>query len=316
MKTKIRGITQHIRKILQRYPHSKPKEIARLLFNKVGKDYFSDEREFYLQYRNFIKTEKWAWNKWLRSDVLGRLPKRLKGYPIGSHKIEWEFESPLSQVLLQKINEVSRNLRPGLRDPRPVDKWYVIPNRNRMREFHNHHITVRVFPKSGTCRIIPSRPMSWEELVVHLERALYLGGLSLEESEAQARSIVPHARHRIFPVGRVDPFRIEYYKKSLGLTIYADGSHPQHIEVDESFPAWIPPLLRSNNRIVEAMTEFAKQIEAHLQVLKDIGEASREQSKSIREFTEAIKNFQEILIGKSSGPHKSSRGSSPPEYEV
>jgi len=144
--------------------------------------------------------------------------------------------------------------------------------------------------------------MSWEELVIHLERALFMGGLDVDEAEVQARRIVPHSRHRTFQIGRVDPFKIDFYERSLGLTVHADGSHPEHIEVDESFPPWIPPLLRSNNQIVEALTQFAEQIQAHLHVLGDIGKASENLEETTLELVKAIRELRDEIRNLGSSP--------------
>lgn len=287
---KIPGITKEIRKILSKYPHASPMEIARFLYEKIGKNLFPDERSFYLYYRGLINTEKWAWNKWLKTEEKGRLLKSLKistkARLLDSHRIEWTFETPLSQVYIEKISMEASKIRPGSKDKKPIGSWYVIPNRNRMREFHNEHLTVRIFPISGTARILPAYVMPFEHLRIYLENALFLGGLSIEESEKLSWEIIPSSRSKTFHVGRVDPFKIDYYEKSLGMVIKADGSHPRHIEVDEKFPAWTKILIQSNIDLSNTQKELSENMRSHIEVLKSINE-------SFQEFLKVLKKWRQ-----------------------
>ena len=283
---KVPGITKKIRKILAKYPHSRPKAIAKLLFQqKDVQSRYKNERLFYLAYRGLIYTEKWAWNKWLKTEEKGRLLKSLKPSTrsrlLDAHRIEWTFERPLSQVIIERIGREAEKRKPGSRDPKPVGEWYVIPNRNRQREYHTEHLTMRVFPVSGTVRILPGYAMPYDYLQIYVEEAFFRGGLDLEEATELSWKIVPSAKHKTFLIGRVDPFKIDYYKPSLGLTLRADGSHPRHIEAIETFPAWTQFLIRSN-------VELAENLRVHIDVMKGI-------NKSIEGLNKILKKLEEKL---------------------
>lgn len=297
MRIKIPNITAHIRKILMKYPHSKPKQIAFLLWNKVGKDYYPNRKGLYRYYRDLIKTEKCIWNKWLKTEektyILGRPLKPLNFKPLpGSHRVEYSLERPLSQFFIEKIKEEANKNRPKIRDKKPFGVWYVIPNRNRMMELHNKFITIRVFPKSGTIRILPGLAMPLGHLKVHVENALYFGGLSLEEISEVSKQLIPVSRHRIFNVGKIDPFKIKFYKDSLGLIISADGSHPRHLETEESYPSWIKDLFDNNLEISKALKEFSEQIEVHLSVLRGIKGSTEELNKAILLLTNILHKLE------------------------
>jgi len=45
----------------------------------------------------------------------------------------------------------------------------------------NDWIQIRVWPKSGTCRVLPRRKMGWESLKASVENALFEAGLDVME---------------------------------------------------------------------------------------------------------------------------------------
>lgn len=260
-------VTERIRKFLWQFPKSSPKEICRIL----GLDY--------KKYRNMVTVEKCNLKKWMGTKVLGRLPKPL----LSAHRVEWELEKPLDMITLVRLCAEAAKRRPRLSDSRPVDEWYVIPNRNGMREFHNEFVTVRVFPKSGTVRILAGQEMDFSTLQRHVKIAFLKGGLDPETADVKARLLVPSEKHRTFKVGPVTPFKIDFYKDPLGLTIKADGSHPLHIETVEGWPTWVRPLIMSNFRQTEAqekqteaITMLTEQIKLHLDVMKGINDAVKD----------------------------------------
>lgn len=268
----IRGITNKIRRFLWQFPCSSAKEVCRVL----GLDYFV--------YRNFVYVEKCHLKKWLGTKIQGRLPSPL----VSAHRVEWEIEKSIPQPLLLKLSVEAEKRRPNVRSVKPVGEWYVIPNRNNMREFHDMHVTVRVFPKSGTCRVLPGHPMSLEDLGVYVENAFFKGGLDIAECERLSRQLIPSTKHRTFRVGPVTPFKIDYYRDSLGITIKADGSHPEHIEVGEDWPSWIKPQLRAIAMQTEAVTQLAEQIRLHLAVMEGI-------QKSTDNLAEATEKLRETM---------------------
>lgn len=123
--------------------------------------------------------------------------------------------------------------------------------------------------------------MPYDHLRVYLEEALFRGGLSIKEAELASTKIIPGDRSRTFLIGRVDPFKIDFYRKSLGIVLKADGSHPEHIEVDETYPAWIRPLLEAN-------IEIAKNLKSHVAVMKGIENAVDKLAKILERLEEKI----------------------------
>ena len=115
-----------------------------------------------------------------------------------------------------------------------------------------------------------------EVLRRHVLIAFLKGGLDPKRAEVKSRLLVPSERHRTFKVGPVTPFKIDFYKDPLGLTIKADGSHPEHIEAVEGWPSWIKPQLRALGAQTEAITALTEQIKLHLEVMKGIGEATKD----------------------------------------
>lgn len=227
-----------------------------------------------------VSVEKTRHKKWMKTKVKGRLPTSL----VSSHRVEWTVEKPVGMPALLKLNREAEKCKPKKRDPKPVGVWYVIPNRNRMREYTDLDITVQVFPISGTVRILPGHEMAWPELKGYVERAFLMGGLDVEECERLSEQLIPNRRHKTFEVGPVSPFKIDHYAKSLGITISADGSHPKHIETHEDWPSWIKPMLNAFAKQTEAADkqasaalqqtevnkELAKQIGLHLSVMRGI----------------------------------------------
>jgi hypothetical protein len=292
MNKKIPGITKKIRRVLVRYPNSSPKAIAEMLFrDRLVEQTFEKERDFYQRYKGLISTEKWAWNKWLKTEEKGRVLKSLKSGSarlLDKHKVSWSFEVPFPQSLMDKIGEVAGKQRPGIRDHKPLNAWYIIPNRNRQREYHSDNLTMRLFPVSGTVVILPGYLMPFKYLRVYVEEALFRGGLSLGESEEWSKKIIPGNKSRTFHIGRVDPFKIDFYKESLGLELGADGSHPRYLEAKETFPAWVKVFVDANREMAQSNKELALNLKTHISALKGI-------DSSVQSLEATIKKFARIL---------------------
>jgi len=239
-----------------------------------------------------ISVEKCNLKRWMNTKILGRLPKPL----LAVHRIEWELEKPLDMITLSILSAEAGKCRPKLSEPRPVDKWYVIPNRNNMREFHNEFVTVRIFPKSGTVRVLAGQEMDFETLRRHVKIAFLKGGLDSETAEVKSRLLVPAEKHRTFRVGPVTSFKIDYYKDPLGLTIKADGSHPEHIETVEGWPSWIKPQLHAIADQTQAITALTDQIRLHLEVMKGIGEATQGLKDSVKDLKTSTDLLRESIV--------------------
>jgi hypothetical protein len=103
------------------------------------------------------------------------------------------------------------------------------------------------------------------------------------------------SQHRTFRVGAVTPFKVDFYRDSLGLNIQADGSHPEHLEVHENWPSWIAPFLefqRGQTEAIESNTkvlsDFATQIKSHLDAIRGIANAADRLNEAINNLTLTI----------------------------
>jgi hypothetical protein len=153
--------------------------------------------------------------------------------------------------------------------------WYRSPNRNRQLQYSDKSISVRVYPKSGTCRILAREPLSFDDLRVHVED-VFANALPphvyLDVSfEKMIKGLQVVRRHRTFRVGPLTPFKVGFYRDSLGLDILADASHPECLEVHENWPTWIRPVLELQRNNTTVVSQFSSQISSHLHVMQGIG---------------------------------------------
>jgi hypothetical protein len=109
-------------------------------------------------------------------------------------------------------------------------------------------------------------------------------------------------RHRTFRIGPVTPFKVNFYKDTLGLGILADGSHPEHLETHENWPPWIPPLFefqRSQASALEkntkVLSEFTSQITRHLEVMAGIASAAGSLKGTASGLKEAVGSLTGLL---------------------
>lgn len=179
------------------------------------------------------------------------------------------------------------------------EAWYRSSNRNGQLEYFDEHVSVRVYPKSGTCRITPRRPLAFEELRVHVDDAfakvLPSRALLSDSFKRMIDGLQTARRHRTFLVGPMTPFKIDFYRGSYGLSILADKSHPRHLEVLEDWPAWITALfeaqrghsfeIQNNSKV---LAEFASQIKRHLHVMEGIGLAADRLNEAIHYLIQMI----------------------------
>lgn len=267
---KIVNVTDKIDKFLWRFPRATPKEVC----SSLGLPY-GDKKRSIKGYGHMVATRKNLLKKYIGSEVKGRLPKPL----LSAHRVEWEIERGVPMDKLLRLRVVAERCRPRLEDPRPVGAWYVIPNRNGQLEYHDEFVSIRLFPGTGTCRIQPSKEMDYKELGDHVWEAFLSGGLFTKECDELLLHLEVGPRHKTFRVGPVTPFKIDYYKESIGLTIQADGTHPLHLEGIETWPSWTRPLIQSNykqteaqQKQTEAITMLTEQMRLHLAVLAGINE--------------------------------------------
>jgi hypothetical protein len=252
-----KGVTEQIRSYFLRYPHSNAKQCC----GDIG-----------LSHKKYAQM---CYN--IKSDVKKQLeykkPNRLKrGRLIRFvHRVEWRPPEALSENVLNAIwSEASkRSLKRG--DVLPLGKWYVVANRNRMMKFKNEWIDVRVFPKSGTCRVLQRRSSEWNVVRVNFEYALFEAKLDWRDCEKLSFTLQYPTQSRVFRIGEQVPlFNIDYYKKSLGLIVKADRSHPEHIEFDESYPVWVNQEIYRRERLSAEITRFANELSRHSDVLEKL----------------------------------------------
>ncbi len=256
------GITKRIQEAIRRYPNSKAKALCQFL--KID----------YSKYKQMIWTETHRIKKYRSTEVLGR--------PLDpqSHRVEYSVIIDSDSLeLLSKETKKHRNAK-GV--------WYRSGNRNRALVYSDSFVSINVFHKSRSCRILMGKPMPENHFKVHVVDAFFNGGLDLLTCEDLARRMEIRSKHRTFLVGDVSPFKIDYYKSSLGLQILSDKSHPQYIEAIENCPSWVRLLINSN-------LEYAKQMNLHLDVLRGIGEQTAGLEKEVKKFSECIDRLIDYL---------------------
>jgi len=210
------------------------------------------------------------------------------------HRPEWRTGKPLDPGVVEAVRFEALKRRPARDQPKPYGDWYVAPNRNRIMIFKNDAVQVRVW-QNGTCRVLPRRPLDFESLKGVVQTVFFLAGLDFTVCQDVTSKLEPQTRHRVFKVGTVTPFKIDFYRDSLGITIKADGSHPQHIEVPEDWPTWIKPQLQAIADQTEVIRRLTEQLRLHLQVMEGIRAVSGEQKTSTQKLTEAVEKLIKTL---------------------
>ncbi len=208
------------------------------------------------------------------------------------HREEFRFREPVPVGFVALLEEKAVSERVG-------GAWYRSPNRNRQLEYFDDSVSIRVYPKRGTCRITPRRGLTGEQLRVGVEdafcKALPARVFLDDAFKRMMMGLQSARRHRTFRIGPVTAFRNDFYKYSHGLRILADASHPEYLEVHEGTPVWIPCLfelqrilssaIESNTRVV---SDFALQIKSHLHVMKGIGKAIDLLNETIRKMNKTV----------------------------
>lgn len=247
-------ITERIHNYFMQHPNSKPKRAC----EDLGIDYN--------KYKNMASTIKGSVRKYYG---LGR--------PHKPHRHVLTTEIDADSLALVKAVCVNYRVK---------GRWYRASNRNRMMCFIADQASVKVW-ESGTVHVEPHVAMSQKDLAdfffVTLSAA---AGIRFEPANMLADSLVTAGRHKCFPVGEaVPPFKIDHYKESLGIEIYADGSHPYDVEVKESWPPWIKPLILVNR-------DLALNLQAHIGVMKGIGVSTGNLADVVKRFHALLKNAQ------------------------
>jgi|GEM_PF-6066875 len=283
---KTKGVTKRIKKYFWDNPNSNAPACCREL--KLN----------YKKYRGMC----YKWKSKTKAILAGKVQGRVHKVP--SHRLEWRTEKPLGVGYVQSLLVEALRRTPGRDDPKPFDEWYVIPNRNRQLQFTNDFVSIRVFIRSGTCRILPRAPMDFESLKIHVQNAFFKAGLDLRKCEDLSGKLEPHDRHRMFRIGPVTPFKVDFYKNSLGLTLKADGSHPLHIEGIEGWPSWIKPLIKTNvdlattvGELGTVVADFKVSLREHLQLVRTLSRESEQRNTATLNLINTLTKAVERLPG-------------------
>ena len=133
-------------------------------------------------------------------------------------------------------------------------------SRNRMLVFRDKLGSVQWF-ETGTVNVLPKGSSRLADAKTLLCRAFsWLDPIEL--SRICDGSYREENRHWNFDVGVDLPrFKLDFFKKTHGLTIGSDGSHPGKLEVEETVPLY---LQETNN----TLSLFAENIRSHLELIK------------------------------------------------
>ena len=171
----------------------------------------------------------------------------------------------------KKVKEASRE--------QALEKgWVRASNRNGMLVFEDSRGSVHWY-KGGLVRL-------YLRGAVKLARAkeLFCRAFNWFTPEQWANYLdVPireESRHWIFEVGSTLPrFDIRKFKRSHGIRMFTDGSHPTAVEIEESHPIWIGELR-------ETVELFGSQIKEHLKLIKEW----QKEAKAVAETDERRSN--------------------------
>jgi len=263
-----KGVTKQIKEYYFLHPKASTKKCC------------SDLDLFYEKYKRMIWKIKSETKGLLEGKVQVRVHKPL------SHRVEWKTEK-LPREIVETIRYEALKRQPRKDQPKPMGEWYVVPNRNRLMIYRSAELTVKVYPKSGTVRVLPAKPIEWGEIKICLEEALFKAGLDLRVCEGVSEGLEPASgRHRIFYIGPITPFKEDFYKKSHGLTLLADGSHPEHLEAIENCPVWVKPLVhivsKGQEHLESVVDRFEKSMDKHLELIDVFRKESEERTRAFK----------------------------------
>ena len=267
-----------IKKFFFEHPHSTPKHCC----NALGLDH-----KIFGGRARKIKHDLSQWRRTIVTDEQG---KHLK------HHIDYGFKGPVPDGILLLLQEKACTGTRG-------DGWHQSSNRNGQIDYVNSHVRIRVH-RNGTCRVFPKVRMQFDDLRICVDDA-FCNSLPIRCIQSVPfnefiTGFQVMGQHRTFPVGLITPFKNNFYKESLGLSILADGSHPKHLEVKERWPSWIPVFFefQRNQRLIaeghtKVISEFAKQIQSHLHAIDGIGVAADRLNAAVQTLNHALDRILE-----------------------
>jgi len=178
---------------------------------------------------------------------------------ISNYKQDFKRHTPILGLPLEPYKRVFRweNVS-GDRERALGCGWFRAKNRNGMLVFRHPFGSVHWYENGSVYLYLSSsfKRTNWLARVKSLfcKAFEFLMNLELLLSyvEGHPKEV---GRHMVFDIGAPMPrFKIDYYEKSHGLTIYSNGSHPTAVEVSETIPIWLK--------------QFEEQIKEHLKLIK------------------------------------------------
>ncbi len=225
-----------IEEYFKEYPHSTAKSCCRSLalaykeFGAVARKIKQRTKEFFENIQNPQTVTR-----------AGQVPKVLV-LPANHHV---EFHGHVPSEFIGFLKSV-KTTQPG------SNAWYRSANLNGQWCVRSGDVAIYVFPRSETCRVRMKHPMDFVALRDAVEQAFVLlfpkkapwrlHPLVVEFSGKLLQEV--SSQHRNFYTGPLTPFRVDYYKRSHGLTIYNDRSHADYLEVLEESPNWMKAFIR------------------------------------------------------------------------
>lgn len=139
--------------------------------------------------------------------------------------------------------------------------WSEVANRNQMWVFRDDLGAVHWY-KGGLVRLYLRGALQLAKA-----KELFCRAFSWLGDEELAKYLdVPlreKSKHWVFELGAPVPrFDIRKFERSHGIRIFADGSHPTAVEVEETEPFWIGELR-------EVTRAFGEEIKAHMELIKE-----------------------------------------------
>ena len=165
--------------------------------------------------------------------------------------------------------------------------WCVSENRNRKLVYHDisrgsveHYVNGHVI-----VRLIGSIP---DAQIIAMFKELFSRAFSWFSDEEINRFIQAPIRetskHYVFEMGcKLPKFQIDTFKRSHGLEIYCDGSHPTAFEVASSEPYWVTEIENGIMKLIDAIKEQSGSLDGLVQPLTDLAQLTREGMKEIKE---------------------------------
>lgn len=145
--------------------------------------------------------------------------------------------------------------------------WRVSKNRNRMLVYRHGLGSVEWF-RNGTV-LVHVRGSS----NVGVAKTLFCRAFSwLDDAELLRLCEGPFRefkRQWVIEQGKAFPrFEIKQFEKSHGLRIFSDGSHPTAVEVEETVPLYMQPMIEQQNRLAENLEILSRESKIHLEMIE------------------------------------------------